>query len=198
MKVGLFGGSFDPVHRGHLEPVRQARAALGLERVIYLPTARPPHKTARSATALQRYAMVELALLGEEGLCASPFELREETCYTVDTVEHFRGEMPEAELVLLIGADSWAAFTSWREWRRILDTVELAVLVRPGWETGELDEPFARAHAQGRLHFVGNEPWPVSSTALRRQLGRGEEISPDTVPPLVLDYIRKYRLYSPV
>ncbi len=197
MKVGLFGGSFDPVHRGHLEPVRQARAALGLERVIYLPTARPPHKSARSATALQRYAMVELALLGEEGFFASPFELKGETCYTVDTVEHFRGELPGAELVLVIGADSWAAFTSWREWRRILTMTELAVLVRPGWETGELATPIADAYARGRLHFVANEPWPVSSTELRRCLGRGEEISPDTVPPLVLDYIRKYRLYSP-
>ncbi len=196
MRVALFGGSFDPVHRGHLDPVRQARAALGLERVIYLPTAHPPHKSARQASPHERFAMVELALLGEEGLYASPFELRDEICYTVDTVEHFRRQLPKAGLVLLIGADSWAAFRTWRNWQRILILAELAVMVRPGWEAGELDEPFARARARGRLHFLANELCPASSSALRARLGRGEEVSADMIPPLVLDYIRKYRLYA--
>ena len=76
MKLGLFGGSFDPIHRGHIEPVQAARKALGLERVIYLPTAVPPHKPGRIlAPAHARYAMVEMALLEEEGLYASTFEL---------------------------------------------------------------------------------------------------------------------------
>lgn len=195
MKVGLFGGSFDPVHRGHVEPVRAARRALGLERVIYLPTARPPHKDDLAAPARARYTMVELALLGDERLVASDFEMRRETCYTIDTVEHFRRQLPEAEPVLLIGADSWASFTSWRDWRRILDLAQLAVLVRPGWEVGELEPPFAEARARGRLRFVANEPWPVSSSDLRRRLASGEELSSDMVPELVLDYLRKYRLY---
>ena len=99
--------------------------------------------------------------------------------------------------MLLIGADSWASFTTWREWRRILEAVELAVLTRPGWEAGELAPPFAEARARGRLHFVANEPWPVSSSALRRRFAQGEAVSADEVPQLVLDYIRKYRLYRP-
>lgn len=195
MKIGLFGGSFDPIHRGHLEPVRHARAALGLERVIYLPTARPPHKPDRYAPPHARYAMVELALLDEEGLYASPYEMRDETCYTVDTVEHFRRELPVAGLVLLIGADSWASFTSWRSWPRLVDLAELAVLVRPGWETGELAPRLAEEHARGRLHFVANEPWPVSSSELRQRLARGGAASPDELPKLVIDYIHKYDLY---
>lgn len=195
MKIGLFGGSFDPVHRGHIEPVRQARAALGLERVIYLPTARPPHKGERHAPPLARYAMVELALLGEEGLYASPFEMRDAVCYTVDTVEHFRRELPAAELVLLIGADSWASFTSWRSWPRLLDLAELAVLTRAGWESGEMAPRLAEERARGRLHFVANEPWPTSSRELRDRLRQGRELSPDDVPPLVIDYVRKYGLY---
>lgn len=195
MKVGLFGGSFDPVHRGHVEPVSAACDSLGLERVIYLPTARPPHKGDVVAPAWARYTMVELALLGHDRLVASAFEMRDERCYTIDTVEHFRRQLPGAGLVLLIGADSWSSFTTWRDWRRIVDRAELAVLVRPGWEAGELEPPFAEARARGRLHFVANEPWPVSSTELRRRLGRGAEVAADIVPELVLDYIRKYRLY---
>ena len=110
MKVGLFGGSFDPIHRGHLDPVRAAMRDLGLDRVIYLHTARPPHKPGRAlAPALARYAMVELALLGEEGLYASAHELTlDRPAYTIETLEHFRRQMPAAELYLLIGGDSFA------------------------------------------------------------------------------------------
>src|SRR5947208_4241718 len=102
MKVGLFGGSFDPIHRGHIEPVRKARRALGLDRVIYLPTARPPHKPGGAlAPAPARYAMVELALLFEDGLCASAYELTaDRPAYTIETLEHFRAELPDAELFL--------------------------------------------------------------------------------------------------
>lgn len=197
MKVGLFGGSFDPIHRGHLEPVRHARTALGLDRVIYLPTARPPHKLKLRAVAHQRYAMVEMALLEEEGMYASPFEMRGETCYTIDTVEHFSQELPESQLVLLIGADSWAAFSTWRRWRHILAKAELAVLLRPGWEAGSLEPPFDQAFERGRLHFVPNEPWPVSSSELRRRFEHGENVHTGSVPRLVLNYIAKYELYRP-
>lgn len=195
MKVGLFGGSFDPIHRGHLEPVRHARDVLGLDRVIYLPTARPPHKSERFAPPHARYAMVEMALLGDDDLHVSAFELKGKTCYTVDTIEHFRHELPEAELTLLIGADSWASFTSWYEWRRILESARLAVMVRPGWEAGNIEPPFDQAEAEGRLRFVANEPLSISSTEIRALLGRGLP-PPNGVPQLVLDYIAKYGLYG--
>ena len=195
MRWGLFGGVFDPIHLGHVAPARHARAALGLERVIYLPTARPPHKAAPVAPAHARYTMVELALLGEEGLYVSPFEMRDEPCYTADTVEHFRRERPEADLVLLIGADSWASFTRFRDWRRILARAELAVLVRPGWEAGALAPPFDRAREEGRLHFLENEPWPLSSSDLRRSLDERRKVPEGAVAPLVLDYVEKYGLY---
>lgn len=198
MRWGLFGGAFDPVHVGHVAPVRHARAVLGLDRVIYLPTARPPHKHDLVAPAQARYTMVELALLGEEGLYASPYEMREETSYTVDTVEHFRRRLPEADLVLMIGADAWTSFTRWRQWRRILDRAELAVLVRPGWESGPLEPPFDGAFDEGRLRFIENEPRPVSSTDLRALLGEGREVPEGAVPPLVLEYVKKYGLYRSV
>lgn len=201
MRLGLFGGSFDPIHCGHLRPVQQAREALELQEVIYLPTARPPHKLRHEfAPAHARYTMVELALLAQEGLYASPFEMRpDRVSYTVETVEHFRRQRPEAEWVLVIGGDSLAELMSWREWQRIVAMVELAVLMRPGWESDALVEQLPAelgdALGAGRLRLVPNEPLPISSTDLRRRLAAGEEISPDVVPPLVLDYVRKYELY---
>lgn len=201
-RVGLFGGSFDPIHRGHLEPVREARRLLELDRVIYLPTARPPHKEDRRLTpAHARYTMVELALLGEEGLYASPFELREDqVSYTIDTIHHFRARWPETDLVLLIGDDSLARLTTWRAWRWIAAAAEIAALLRPGNAREEiltaLPTELRDAEQNGRLHFIPNPPVDVSSTDLRALLADGREPPPDALPPLVLDYARKYHLYA--
>lgn len=201
-KVGLYGGSFDPIHFGHLGPVRQAREALGLDRVLYLPTARPPHKARRLAPAWARYAMVELALLREEGMYASDFEMRREgPSYTVDTVDHFRRRLPETRLVLIVGGDSFAALPTWRDWRRILEGVEIAILTRPGWRPkpgkGELAPELRRALSTGRAQPVANAPVEVSSTEVRRAIAAGASNLQDLVPPLVLDYVAKYRLYRP-
>ena len=196
MRIGLFGGSFDPIHYGHLVPVRTARQELALGRVVYLPTGQPPHKSPRTAPAEHRFAMVELALAAEEGFVACRHELDESRpSYTIDTVEHFRRERPDDELVLLIGADSWRELESWRDWQRLLELVELAVLVRPGEPPDDLAGERAAAVERGRVRFVANQPLELSSRDLRRRLRRGEEISRHEVPSLVLDYIRKYDLY---
>ncbi len=198
MKIGLYGGSFDPIHYGHLRPVREARRALGLERVIYLPTARPPHKRRREgAPALARYAMVELALLGEEGLFVSTLEMADRVSYTVDTLRHFRRREPGAQLFLILGSDAFAELDTWREWREILELAELAVLERPG----DHDRPAARGRAAryasrgARIHRVANAPVSVSSTEVRRRIAAREPGLRDLVPPLVLDYVAKYDLY---
>ena len=201
MKLGLFGGSFDPVHRGHIEPVQAARQELGLERVLYLPTAVPPHKPGREfAPALARFAMVELALLAEPGLRVSTHELTlGRPAYTVETLEHFRREAPAAELHLLLGGDAFADLHHWVRWREILELARLVVLVRPGWERQALVSGApAELRAQverGRVHWIENPPVSVSSTTLREILSRGEEPPPGSVPAMVVQYIRKYSLY---
>lgn len=198
MKLGLFGGSFDPIHRGHLDPVRRARRALGLDRVVYLPTAVPPHKPERVAPAAMRYAMVELALLGEEGLFASPYELTlDRTAYTVETLQHFRRAYPEAELHLLIGGDSFAEFDSWRRWQEIVDLARLVVLVRPGFAVAAeaLRPAIAALLCGGRVDVVADQPVALSSTALREMFARGEAPAPGDVPALVVQYIHRYDLY---
>lgn len=197
MRIGLFGGSFDPIHYGHILPVRAARDELRLDRVVYLPTGRPPHKGPRVAPAGRRLAMVELALAGEDGFVASDYELDDSRpSYTIDTVDRFRKEQPDDDFVLVVGADSWTQLESWREWRRLLTSVELAVLVRPGWEPGQLHGERAEAVHRGRVRFVANQPIDVSSRELRERLRRGEEVSGE-IPDLVLDYIHQHDLYRP-
>lgn len=198
MKIGLFGGSFDPIHRGHLDPVRQARELLGLERVLYLPTARPPHKPRRIAPPHARYAMVELALLSEEGLFASAHELTpDRPSYTVETLEHFARELPGADLHLLIGADSFHGLPQWVRFRDILSLARLVVLARPGWkiDPAALPAELEDFVASDRLFILAQEEVPVSSTRLRELLSRDEPIPEGWLPHLVLDYIAKYRLY---
>ncbi|HEV8581331.1 MAG TPA: nicotinate-nucleotide adenylyltransferase [Thermoanaerobaculia bacterium] len=199
MRIGLFGGSFDPIHRGHIEPVRAARRSLSLDRVIYLPTARPPHKPGRTlAPAHARYTMVELALLAEEGLYASPHELTpDRPAFTIETLEHFRGEMPEAELFLLVGSDSLADLHHWVRWREIPQAARLVVLTRPGWdpETVPLDPEVAELARTDRVLLLRQPPVDVSSTRLRELLAAGLPLPPGAVPDLVVRYLQKYPLY---
>lgn len=201
MKVGLFGGSFDPIHRGHIDPVLDAQRRLGLDRVVYLPTAAPPHKRERSfAPALARFAMVELALLDHPDLLVSTHELTlGQAAYTVETLAHFRASEPDSELHLLLGADSFLELPGWVRWREILGAAQLAVLTRPGFRLDDSAAPLApelrAAVDAGRVHFVENEPLAVSSTELRRRLAAGEAIPDGWLAPRVVRYLLKYRLY---
>lgn len=199
MKIGLFGGSFDPIHRGHIEPIQEARRALGLDRVLYLPTARPPHKPGRAlAPAMARYAMVELALLDEEGLYASPHELTlDRPAYTIETLEHFRRETPGAELFLIIGGDSFADLHLWVRWREIPQAARLVVLSRPGWD---LDAPslhpeIAELGKTDRVILLRQAPVDISSTRLREILAAGEPVPEEALPGVVVRYVQKYDLY---
>jgi nicotinate-nucleotide adenylyltransferase len=194
-RVGLFGGSFDPIHRGHVDPVVEARRVLGLERVIYLPTAEPPHKEGRRfAPALQRYCMVELALLAHEDLVVSTHELTVgRKAYNVDTVAHFAAELPDSELYLFVGADSYLELDQWRRCEELLAMVTLVVLARPGFERAlELQPALARGR---RVVLFESEQVDVSSTALRELLRAGERPGPELMSDAVVDYCCKYALY---
>lgn len=200
MKLALFGGSFDPIHRGHIEPVQAARKIVGLDRVLYLPTAVPPHKPGRVlAPAHARYAMVEMALLDEEGLYASTFELTlGRPAYTIETLESFREALPDVDLHLLIGGDSYADLDHWVRWREIVDAARLVVLTRPGWtlEEASLSPELADLARSGRVLFVRQPPVDISSTRLREIFRRGERPPAGTVPEAVVRYVQKYALYT--
>lgn len=201
MRLGLFGGCFDPIHAGHVEPVKEARRLAGLDRVVYLPTGRPPHKPDGAvAPPHARLVMTELAILDEEGLYVSAHELTaERASYTVDTVEAFARRHPEAELHLVVGADALADLPGWHRGADLLRLVRLVVMRRPpNEETGSPAEPALELQAvidAGRVLFVDNPLWRVSSSALREALGRGERPPDGLVPDRVLRYIAKYNLY---
>lgn len=200
MKLGLFGGSFDPIHRGHIDPVQAARRELGLDSVLYLPTAVPPHKPGRGlAPAHARYAMVEMALLDEEGLYASTFELTlGRPAYTVETLEHFSRTLRDAELVLIIGGDSYAELDHWVRWQEIPELARLAVLTRPGWtlEESSLSPELAALARSGKVCFLRQPPVDISSTRLRELFSKGAAPPPETVPESVVRYVQKYDLYT--
>lgn len=202
MKIGLFGGSFDPIHRGHVEPVEAARRRLGLDRVLYLPTAQPPHKPEREFTpALARYAMVELALLDHDGLWVSDHELTlGRPAYTIETLEFFREHLDDVEPVLLIGGDSFLDLPNWRRYGEILATTKLAVMTRPGWRIrdggSELHPALLDAIAAGTVEFVENPPVDASSSEIRRRFAAGEPIPEGWLDERVLSFVRKYSLYS--
>lgn len=200
MKIGLFGGSFDPIHWGHIRPVLEAVDQVGLERVLYLPTGRPPHKPDRRlAPALARYAMTELALLEHDRLWVSSHELSEAApTYTVDTVRHFAAAYPGDELYLVIGADSFAELRTWVRFREILDLARLVVLARPGVETHAASSAMLSGEpgaSSPRVRLVANTPVETSSTEVRRLLARGERPPTGWVPEPVIDFALKYRLY---
>ena len=204
MRVGLFGGSFDPIHQGHIEPVETAREALGLEQVVYLPTATPPHKPERRfAPALARYAMVELALLEHPALRVSERELTlGRPAYTIETIEFLQQENPHVDYVLLVGLDSFLELPTWRRFGDLLEAVPIGVMTRPGFampsadaEKAMLAPELVRAIASGSVTFLENPPLAASSSAIRRRLAAGEPIPAGWLPEAVLTFVTKYSLY---
>jgi nicotinate-nucleotide adenylyltransferase len=202
MRLGLFGGCFDPIHCGHINPVRTAQEKLALDRVVFLPTAVPPHKPGRQfAPPHARFAMAELALLKEPGMVVSPLELTpDRPFYTVDSLRHFRDVEPEAELFLFFDDTATTEIYTWRDWTEIPKLATLAVLTRPDWHWTDLRDGLPQdlvdLGESERVQFIRNHPVPVSATEIRARLAKGQEISTDSVPGLVLEYIRKYSLYQ--
>lgn len=203
MRLGLYGGSFDPIHFGHIEPLSHARRVLDLDRVVYLPTARPPHKEGRRmAAARNRFTMVELALLSEQGLFASDYEMSPEAnSYTIDSLEYWKGRQPDAELLLFLGSDSFLELETWHRWQDILSTAQIAILMRPGSMAADFEArmtpALTAALADGRAEIVQGTPrLDISSSNIRQHLASHRTDVEKWVPPLVLEYIDKYELYS--
>lgn len=198
-RLGVYGGSFDPIHRGHVEPVRAAVDQLSLDRVLYLPTAAPPHKPGvEMAPIARRFAMVELALLDEPRLQVSDLEMRAAPSYTVETLERLRSEVGDAELWLLIGADSLAAIESWRRWDELFELARVAVLRRPRRSRRSIaaDASPELAERLGVVTWIDNPPVDLSATEIRHRLRAGESPPTGALEPSVLHYVRKYRLYT--
>jgi len=193
VRIGLFGGTFDPVHLGHLRAAESAREALGLERVAFVPSAQPPHRAGPLSPAEDRVAMCRLATSGHPSFLTWDLELRRSgPSYTVDTVAALVAERPGDDFVLIVGADTWPEMPSWREPQRLFSLVAVAVTARPGNEAQELAAPFPGARGVSR---VLGPVLGISATAIREQVRAGRSIR-FLVPDAVADYIERRRLYS--
>jgi nicotinate-nucleotide adenylyltransferase len=208
--VGVLGGTFDPVHNGHLRIADEARRLLGLTRTLLMPTAVPPHKlTARLSSARHRKTMLRLAVKGREGLEISPLELEPpEVCYTIDTLRRLRDGRPPRSPVFLLGMDSLRQIGTWREWRALIREFDLAVVNRADNATWRDPHPEVAARIVpvsalapprdagrgGRIFRLPMAPIPISSSAIRLRARAGSDLA-GLVPPAVARYIHEMGLY---
>ncbi|MEP6990773.1 MAG: nicotinate (nicotinamide) nucleotide adenylyltransferase [bacterium] len=188
MRLGIFGGSFDPPHLGHLLPVIDAAESLGLDAVRFLPAREQPFKAGGAIAAPEaRFQMTERLVAGIPGFSADRSEIdRVGLSYTVDTVAQFAAASPTAEIVLLLGADAYALFEQWREPDRIRALASVAVLLRGG------DAPPSPEGLP--VQVLQTRRVDISSTELRARIAIGRTIR-GFVPGAVADYIAEHRLY---
>lgn len=202
MKIGICGGTFDPFHRGHLEPILNVREHLQWDRIIYIPAYRQPFKLDRqSASSFHRFAMAAIATSDYDQLYVSPMELeRGEVSYTVDTLELLRQQYATDTIDWIIGDDNLAQLLDWRSIDRIFELANFTVLGR-GVRTAPV-RPLAERvidadarPAAGAIVFAENSTIPISSTEIRRRVREGEAID-ELVDPRVSRYIHHHGLYQ--
>lgn len=190
-RIGIFGGSFDPVHNAHLALARLALAELQLDELRWVPVGEPWQKSRRITSAPRREAMVRLAIEGEPRFVLDRTELeRSGPSYTLDTVRSLQAAQPGAQWFLVIGQDQYAGFHTWHGWEELLSRVTIAVANRP--DASPLANPQVRAVAHEAVHLPMMD---VSSTDIRERLRHAMPID-DLVPPSVARYIDQHHLYQ--
>lgn len=193
MKVGVFGGTFDPIHLGHLLLAQQALEEGQLDQVWFIPAGEPPHKRDKAITpAHHRARMVELAIEDNPAFCLSRIELeREGPSYTIDTLEELTDKYPNYRFFLIIGADMVKDLPHWYKIKKILQYVRVIGLKRPGVSTDGLPVEMAERVIWIREAIETN----ISSTAIRERLSQGKSVR-YLVPDPVCQYMKEYRLYE--
>ena len=183
--LGLYGGAFDPPHRGHVELARAARRELGFDRLLVLVSAAPGHKEVATSAAA-RLELARAAFPDDEVVL-------DEHPRTVDTL---RAHPDWHDAIFLIGADQFSEFLDWKEPDEVLERARIAVATRPGFPEARLRAVLARLERPDRVSFFAIEPIPVASSELRARLARGEDVGAD-LPSAVADIIRREGLYRP-
>ncbi|MGH7764762.1 MAG: nicotinate-nucleotide adenylyltransferase [Candidatus Dormibacteraceae bacterium] len=193
--MGVLGGTFDPIHLGHLAAAQVAMDCAKLARVLIMPSARPPHRPGALASAEQRLEMCRLAVEGEQSMEVSDVEVRRGgQSYTVDTLVELKRRAPEDELFLVLGWDAAALFGTWRQPEKVRELASVVVISRPG--TGAPDKgELTRAGLDADRVVLCLRPTPdISGSELRRALAAGEPVA-GKVPPAVERYIASHSLY---
>ena len=202
--VGIFGGTFDPIHYGHLRSAYELLQDLRLSEVRFVPSAAPPHRGGTFAPAELRFRMVEVAVAGQEGFAVDDCEFRRDgPSYTVDTLTAIREEQKDASICLIVGMDAYLGLTTWHRWGEILDLAHIIVAHRPGWqlpETGALGDLLARHGTEeaddlheatcGRIYHHAVTQLEIASTEIRELVAAGRDprfLMPDGVRDIIVE-----------
>jgi nicotinate-nucleotide adenylyltransferase len=196
MKLGIMGGTFNPVHIGHLVCAEEAVSQYGLVEIVFMPTGMPPHKEIRGGTTDEiRYEMTVIATAGNPRFSVSRYEIsKEQVCYTVDTIRHLHQEMPDAELFFITGADAVLEILDWKNPGELLDIATLIAATRPGYSLDRLSEITDRISRSDRVKVIEIPAIGVSSSMIRKRVATGKSIR-YLVPEGVRQLIEKEGLY---
>jgi nicotinate-nucleotide adenylyltransferase len=207
-RIGLFGGTFNPIHIGHLRSALEVAEQLNLDELRLIPGARPPHRGAPQVSAQQRLDMVKLAVEGVDHLSVDDIEFRRERpSYTIETLELLRNELgSQVQLLLMLGWDAFCGLPSWHRWTELLDHCHILVLQRPDADS-ELpqalcdlaaartqSDPHALSGPAGQITYIWQTPLAISATQIRGLLAAGKSVR-FLVPDTVMTYIETRGLY---
>lgn len=196
MKTGIFGGSFNPVHNGHIHLAISVMNELGLDRIFLVPSKISPHRSSDEyVSGEERLEMLQLACESHEGLEVCDYELRSErVSYSIFTVEYFREIFPDDELFLLIGSDMLLCFDKWYEYQQILQNVSLAVVSREKGDMELLQKKAEQLSEYGQIFISSSAPLTLSSTEIRKKISKNDNLT-CYLDKNVVQYIRLRGLY---
>ena len=205
MRIAILGGSFDPIHNGHLAAAQSVAETFQVDEFHFVPAFTPPHKTSRGMTSpFHRFAMVALATISIDRFRTSTIEVDAlEKRYTVETLEATKKSFPGADLLFIIGTDMYQEIENWRDYRRLFELAHLVIVNRPGFPfrddvaTFQLikEKTVVSLPANPRVFYLPFIEQPISFTEIRDERRRGVDVS-RWLPPLVWSYIEKNKLYS--
>ena len=203
--IGIFGGTFDPIHNGHIQSVESLLKELEFKRIYLLPSSTPPHRQPTSTSAKDRLKMVSLAVADNEKLTADDREARQSgKSYTIDTLKSFRQEFSHRSIAFIVGMDAYLNMPEWKQWEQFLDYAHIIVMKRPGYHltSQSWGEEFKTGSEMrltqmklGHVYFADSNLIDISSTQIRERLAAGLSVQ-TLLSASVINYIKRKQLYA--